>query len=143
MILYWKSNSKTELEFYGIDHKKNTRLSNDDINLRVAEAFAGVDDEEYDDEQRLTTSGEVIPEDNCRVVIENTWIDKYIDLSHNLITSEIGNIPIDILEYSDEDNTEDEEVGVGDNNMRVREGDFDYNIDDIIGRIDDDNYDNE
>ena len=143
MILYWKSNSKTELEFYGIDHKKNTRLSNDDINLRVAEAFAGVDDEEYDDEQRLTTSGEVIPEDNCRVVIENTWIDKYIDLSHNLITSEIGNIPIDILEYSDEDNTEDEEVGVGDNNMRVGEGDFDYNIDDIIGRIDDDNYDNE
>ena len=76
MILYWKSNSKTELGFYGIDSKNNTRLSDDEINIRIAEAFAEVDDEENSDEQpsihRLTTSGEIIPEDNCHVVIENS-----------------------------------------------------------------------
>jgi len=77
------------------------------------------------------------------VVIESIWIDKYIDLSHDLITSGIGDIPVDILEYSDEDNVEDEEVGVGDNNERVGEGDFDYDIDDIVGGIDNDNYEDE
>jgi len=143
MILYWKSNSKAELGFYGIDQKRNIRLSNDNINLRITEAFAEVDDEEHDDEERLTTNGEVIPEDNCHVVIQSMWIDKYIDLSHDLITSGIGNIPEDILEYSDEDNGEDEVVGVCDNNERVGEGDFDYDIDDIVGRIDNDNCDDE
>lgn len=144
MILYWKSNSKTELEFYGVDSIKNTRLSNDDINLRIAEAFAEMDDEECSDEQRVTTGCEIIPEDNCRVVIESIWIDRYIDLSHNLITNEIGSIPADILEYSDEDDEDEEdgmdeeEVGVGD---RDGVGDFDYDVNDILGEIGDDNYD--
>src|ERR1700722_20233518 len=148
MILYWKSNSKTELEFYGVDSIKNTRLSNDDINLRIAEAFAEMDDEECSDEQRVTTGCEIIPEDNCRVVIESIWIDRYIDLSHNLITNEIGSIPADILEYSDEDDEDEEdeedgmdeeEVGVGD---RDGVGDFDYDINNILGEIGNDNYDN-
>ena len=150
MILYWKSNSKTELEFYGIDSIKNTRLNNDDINLRIAEAFAEMDDEKYSDEQRVTTGGEVIPEDNCCVVIESIWIDRYIDLSHNLITNEIGNILADILEYSDEDDEDEEdgideeEVGVGDYNKRDGVGDFDYDVNDILGDDNgDDNYDNE
>jgi hypothetical protein len=47
--LYWKSNLKTELEFYGIDQKKNTRLSDDKINICIAEAFAKEDDEEYNE----------------------------------------------------------------------------------------------
>ena len=51
MILYWKSNSKSELGFYGVDHKKNTQCLNDeDINIRIAEAFAEVDNEEDSDE---------------------------------------------------------------------------------------------
>jgi len=54
LILYWKSNSKTELGFYGIDQKKNTRLSDDEINIRIAEAFAEDDDEEYNEEQAST-----------------------------------------------------------------------------------------
>lgn len=75
MILYWKSNSKTELGFYGINQKNNTRLSDEQINIHIAEAFAEMDEEEYSDEQistpRVTTDGEVIPEDNCRVIIES------------------------------------------------------------------------
>ena len=57
---------KIRLGFYGVDHKKNTRLSDEDINRRIAKVFAEVDDEEDSDEQtsapRLTTSGEIIPE---------------------------------------------------------------------------------
>ncbi|GBC13550.1 ribonuclease H-like domain-containing protein [Rhizophagus irregularis DAOM 181602=DAOM 197198] len=119
LILYWKSNSKTELGFYGIDQKKNTRLSDDEINIRIAEAFTEDDDEEYNEEQastqRLTTSGETIPEDNCHVVIEN------------------------------ENNAEDDEVDDSGNNKRPGEGDYDYDIDDVLGMDDgdnnDDNYD--
>ena len=55
---------RTELEFYGINSKKNTCLSDDDINIHIAETFKEVDDEEYSDEQtsqtsayRLTTTG--------------------------------------------------------------------------------------
>src|SRR5581483_7828800 len=48
LITYWKSNFKTELGFYGIDQRKQTRLSNEKINLRIAEAFANVNEEEYD-----------------------------------------------------------------------------------------------
>src|SRR3954464_13955826 len=47
LILYWKSNSKTKLGFYGIDQKKNTCLSDDEINIYIAEVFAEDDDEEY------------------------------------------------------------------------------------------------
>ncbi|GET56207.1 ribonuclease H-like domain-containing protein [Rhizophagus irregularis DAOM 181602=DAOM 197198] len=136
LILYWKSNSKIELGFYGIDQKKNTRLSDDEINIHIAEAFAEDDDEEYNEEQastqRLTTSGETIPEDNCRVVIESLWIDQFVNLSHDSITSEIGDIPRNILDDSNENNAEDDEVDDSGNNKRPGEGDYDYDIDDVL-----------
>src|SRR4051812_2263552 len=102
MILYWKSNSKTELGFYRFNQKNNTRLSDEQINIHIAEAFAEMDEEEYSDEQistpRVTTDGEVIPEDNCRVIIESVWIDELVNLSHRLITNEIGDIPSDMFD---------------------------------------------
>ena len=139
MILYWKSNSKTELGFYGVDQKRNTRLSDEDINIRIAEAFAEMDDDddECDTEvisaPRITTSGEVIPEDNCRVIIESVWIDKFVDLSHSLIINEISDIPSDILDDSDENNEDDENNDKGSGvPTRIGEGVFDYNITDLI-----------
>ncbi|CAB5208314.1 unnamed protein product [Rhizophagus irregularis] len=102
LILYWKSNSKTELGFYGIDQKKNTRLSDDEINIHIAEAFAEDDDEEYNEKQAST---------------------------HD----------------SDENNAEDDEVDDSGNNKRAGKGDYDYDIDDVLGMDDgdnnDDNYD--
>ncbi|GBC36151.2 ribonuclease H-like domain-containing protein [Rhizophagus irregularis DAOM 181602=DAOM 197198] len=86
----------------------NTRLSDDEINIRIAEAFAEDDDEEYNED-------------------------------------EIGNIPRDILDDSDENNVEDDEVDDSGNNKRPGEGDYDYDIDDVLGMDDgdnnDDNYD--
>ncbi|GBC37691.2 hypothetical protein GLOIN_2v1786842 [Rhizophagus irregularis DAOM 181602=DAOM 197198] len=101
----------------------NTRLiSDDDINIRIAETFAEDDDEKYNEEQastqRLTTSGKIIPK----------------------------TIAIDILDDSDENNAEDDKVDDSSNNKRAGEGDYDYDIDDILGILDDgnnndDNYD--
>lgn len=141
MILYWKSNSRTELGFYGIDQIRNTRLSDEDINIRIAEAFAEMGDDEFNDEPtpRVTTSGEPIPEDNCRVVIEDVWFDKFINLSHGLIVDGIGDIPEDILDNSDEDNLNNND----DNSNKVVDdsgrGDFDYDINDLIMEDEDGN----
>lgn len=137
MILYWKSNYKTELGFYGIDQRSNTRLSEEDINIRIAEAFAEMGDDEFDEPTpapRVTISGEPIPEDNCHVIID-VWIDKFVDLSHELIVDGIGDIPEDILDNSDEDssnNNEDDGNKVGDEPDDSGKGDFNYNIDDLI-----------
>jgi hypothetical protein len=140
MILYWKSNSKTELGFYGINQKNNTRLSDEQINIYIAEAFAEMDEEEYSDEQistpRVTTDGEVIPEDNCRVIIESVWIDELVDLSHRLITNEIGDIPSDMFD-SDENIGDDENNDDRSGPIRVGEGDYNYNINDLLGGNDD------
>ena len=145
MILYWKFNSKTELEFYGIDQKKNTYLSNEKINICIAEVFTEMDDEEYNVEpistRKIISSGEVIPEDNCHVIIESIWIDKFVDLTHRLITDEIGNILQDILDDKDENIVNDEvnnsEV-IGDNMENGRDV-FDYNINNLIDSSDNDN----
>src|SRR5207248_10943848 len=60
LITYWKSNFKTELGYFGINQRKNVRLSDDEINVRIAEAFKETDDNDDDH--------------NCYVVIEPVWI---------------------------------------------------------------------
>src|SRR5437870_9127330 len=71
LITYWKSNFKTEFGYFGIDQRKNVRLSDDKINVCIAKAFKETDD---DDDDHLTpagvASGERIPDNNCYVVIE-------------------------------------------------------------------------
>ena len=91
--MHWKSNAKTELRYYGIDQKKNTRISEAEINVHIAEAFAEMDDDDDSDDSDVSNeastcqkiNGEAIPPDNCVVLIEEIWIDKFVDLSHNLI----------------------------------------------------------
>ncbi|PKB92069.1 hypothetical protein RhiirA5_446176, partial [Rhizophagus irregularis] len=78
---------------------------------------------------RLTTSGETLPKDNCRIVIESLWIDQFVNLSHGSITSDI---PRDILDDSDENNAEDDEVNDSGNNKKAGKGDYDYDIDDVL-----------
>jgi hypothetical protein len=136
MILYWKSNSRTELGFYGLDPKRNTRLSIEDINIRIAEAFAEMNDIDDDDEcntetnsnNRVTINGETIPEDNCRVIIEDVWIEKFVDLSHKLIIDRIGDIPIDSDDSDDDENYNNEII----DDTRMRKGVFEYDINDFL-----------
>jgi len=136
MILFWKSNSRTELRFYGLDLKRNTRLSIEDINIRIAEAFAEMNDIDDDDEcntetnsnNRVTINGETIPEDNCRVIIEDVWIEKFVDLSHKLIIDGIGDIPIDSDDSDDDENYNNEIV----DDTRMGKGVFEYDINDFL-----------
>ena len=137
MILYWKSNSRTELEFYELDLKRNTCLSMKDINIRMAEIFAKMnvidDDDECNTEtnsnNRVTINGEIIPENNCRVIIEDIWIEKFVNLSYKLIIDRIGDIPID----SDNDNNDNENYNNEIvNNTRVRKGVFEYDINNFL-----------
>ncbi|HEY9399093.1 MAG TPA: DUF domain-containing protein [Nitrososphaeraceae archaeon] len=139
LISYWKSNSKTELGFYGLDNKNHTRLSDTDINIQIAEALADDDDDSEDPRSadnttsRRTTSGEVIPEDTCYVLIEDSWIGKLVDLSHDLITEGIE-IPRDIQDDLDESDKEGDR-SIIDNNVndgRIGRGDFNYNIEDFL-----------
>ncbi|CAJ0890615.1 7020_t:CDS:1, partial [Entrophospora sp. SA101] len=73
---------------------------------------------------------ETIPEDNCIVLIENIWIEKFVDLSHNLIIKEIGNIPEDVLDdYDNSDIDEYENVNMTNEDGK---GILDYDIDGLL-----------
>ncbi|PKC75618.1 hypothetical protein RhiirA1_436091 [Rhizophagus irregularis] len=69
----------------------------------------------------------------------------FINFIKELNAGEIGDILRDILDDSDENNAEDDEVDDSGNNKRPGEGDYDYDIDDVLGMDDgdnnDDNYD--
>ena len=139
LITYWKSNFKTELGYFGIDQRKNVRLSDDEINVRIAEAFKETDD---DDDDHLTPAGvaggERIPNDDCYVVIKPVWIEKFIDLSHESIIKDID-VPTDILDDFDENMNDNNRVGDGgekDNDSNRGKGVYDYDIDDLLGNDD-------
>ncbi|CAJ0645088.1 13859_t:CDS:2 [Entrophospora sp. SA101] len=137
MIMYWKSNAKTELGFYGLNNKKKTHLSDTEINISISEAFAETDDNDNEskgeDETSFFINNETIPEYNCIVLIENVWIEKFVDLLHDLIIKEIGNIPEDVLDdYDNSDIDEYENVNMTNEGEK---GILDYNIDDLLGEF--------
>ena len=139
LITYWKLNFKTELGYFGIDQRKNVRLSDDEINIRIAEVFKETDD---DDDDHLTPAGvaggERIPDDNCYVVIEPVWIEKFIDLSHESIIKDID-VPTDILNDFDENMNDNNRVGDDgekDNDSNRGKGVYDYDIDDLLSNDD-------
>ena len=139
LITYWKSNFKTELGYFEIDQRKNVRLSDDEINVRIAEAFKETDD---DDDDHLTPAGiaggERIPNDNYYVVIKPVWIEKFIDLSHESIIKDID-IPTDILDDFNEnmnDNNRVDDDGEKDNDSNRGKGVYNYDIDDLLSNDD-------
>ncbi|GBC54267.2 hypothetical protein GLOIN_2v1815633 [Rhizophagus irregularis DAOM 181602=DAOM 197198] len=114
MITYWKSNAEKEFRFYGKQSKDKQKLNEAELNKRVTEALAEVDDINQDNDEieeftidstnrnirsnaneRRTTSGELIPEDNAIVLIEHLWIETNVDLSNKRILEDIGEIPDD------------------------------------------------
>ncbi|CAB4407406.1 unnamed protein product [Rhizophagus irregularis] len=147
MIMHWKSNAKTELGFYGIE-KNNTRISETEMNIRIAEALVETNDNNDDECDVLSNESSshqiTVPPDNCIVLIEDIWIDKFIDLSHELVIKEIREIPDDILDDSDDeyekinddcdDDDYDDDNGENDdkNESEGRENYFDYNVKDLL-----------
>ena len=139
LITYWKSNFRTELGYYGINQRKNVRLSNKEINIRIAEAFKETDEEDDDDliPTHKPTGSKKIPKDNCYVLIEPIWIENFVDLSYDSIIKDTD-VPKDILdefnENVDNENVDDDNR-VGDGDERdgdSRKGVYDYNVDDLF-----------
>jgi hypothetical protein len=142
MIMHWKSNAKTELGFYGIE-KNNTRISETEMNIRIAEALAETNDDDDDECDVLPNESSshqiTVPPDNCIVLIEDIWIDKFIDLSHDLVIKEIGEILDDILDDSDDeykkindDDYDDDNDENDDENESEGRGNFDYDVEDLL-----------
>ncbi|RHZ78243.1 hypothetical protein Glove_166g184 [Diversispora epigaea] len=115
-----------------------------ELNKKVAEALVESDDFEETEEleetiERRTLSGELIPDDNVIVLIENIWIEKNIDLSNRIILDNIGEVPVDDtidksdIEENEYSNTDDEI----DNNKG--KGVMDYDLDDLINEFENDN----
>jgi hypothetical protein len=80
------------------------------MNIWIAEALAETndDDDKCDILSNESLSHQItVPPDNCIVIIEDIWIDKFVDLSHELVINEIREILNDIL--GDFDN-EDEKI---------------------------------
>ena len=58
------------------------------MNIRIAEVLAETNDndDECDVLSNESLSNQItVPPDNCVVLIEYIWIDKFVDLSHKLI----------------------------------------------------------
>ena len=139
MIMHWKSNARTELGFYGIQNN-GTRISDAEMNIRIAEALAETDDDECDDLSNESLPHQIIvPPDNCVVLIEHVWIDKFVDLTHELVIKEIGEIPDDILDDESEEGKGEEGEGEKSNTDGFDEsggrGNFNYNIEDLLGEF--------
>ncbi|GBC53987.2 zinc finger BED domain-containing protein 1-like [Rhizophagus irregularis DAOM 181602=DAOM 197198] len=135
MIMHWKSNAKKELGFYSIE-KNNTHISETKMNIRIAEALTETNDDDDECDVLLNESLPnqiTIPPNNCIVLIEHIWIDKFVDLSHKLVIEEVGEIPDDILDDSEE---EYEHINTDDSNDEEQEsnerGNYDYDVEELL-----------
>jgi hypothetical protein len=142
MIMHWKSNAKTELGSYSME-KNNTCISETEMNIRIAEALTETNDD--DDECNILSNESsshqiIVPPDNCIALIEDIWIDKFVDLSHELVIKEIGKISDYILDDSDDEDEkinddcddDDNDDDDDDENESEGRGNFDYNVKDLL-----------
>ncbi|CAB5394857.1 unnamed protein product [Rhizophagus irregularis] len=129
-------------------------ILNNHAHYRVTEALAETDnadkeeEDEYEDNSfdksrsriekpvRRTINGEIIPDDNVIVLIENVWIENEIDLSNDIILKGIGNIPKDLDDdFIDNEKNNNENIvltddeTVDDTNGR---GILNYNVNDLL-----------
>ena len=102
------------------------------VQLSLAEP---VEEEEDDDdsefEERRTITGEIIPEDNVRVVIEQLWLDKTLNLDHEIIVKNLGEIPIDDFDFDEIEDSNDIRVESLDTEQRI----FDFNVEDLVAEF--------
>jgi hypothetical protein len=154
MITYWKSNARKEFGFFGQEEKNKPKLNDIELVQRVTEALAETDnadkeeDDKYEDNSfdksksrteksvRKTLNGEIIPDNNVIVLIENVWIENEIDLSNDLILKSIGNIPKDLDDdFIDNDKNNNENIILTDDETvddTNGKGILNYNVNDLL-----------
>jgi hypothetical protein len=154
MITYWKSNARKKFGFFNQEEKNKPKLNDIELVQRVTKALAETDnaDEEEDDKYkdnsfnksksrteksvRKTLNGEIIPDNNVIVLIENVWIENEIDLSNDLILKSISNIPKDLDDnFIDNDKNNSENIILTDDKTVDDTNGKDilnYNINDLL-----------
>ncbi len=124
LITYYKSNVPKELVFY------RKKITESEIMKTVQLALAEPIDDNYDDTiesiTERTISGEVIPENNVRVIIKLLWLENTLNLKHQAIIESLGEISSDDFEFIDEneflsDNENEENLS---NNFKYDRLDF-------------------
>ena len=98
------------------------------------------EDEQIEEVQsiRHTVSGEIIPNNNVIVLIENVWIDKDVNLSDKLVLEDIGDIPKDFVDelLLDETNENQNDLLIDEEDFDViGRGVLDFNVDDLISEF--------
>ena len=151
IISYYRSNAPEELGFYGKATKRDSEaLSHSEILAIVNDKLAKPDEEEDngdETEERRTTDGHVVPNNQVIVLIEKT-----INLLHPTITSGLGELDEDdnLGELDEDDNNgannNDDDNGASNNNddddgasnndgndrdEEIGRGVMDFNIEDL------------
>src|SRR6266498_1960600 len=128
LITYYRSNASRELAFYR-DKMQESQIM-EKVQLALAEP---VEDDDNDfpksEEQRTTISGEIVPNNTVRVVIEPLWLDNLLNLNHESIVTSLGEIPIDDDNKNNNENDDEEKEYV------VGRGVLDYTADDLIAEF--------
>src|SRR5438045_982226 len=98
------------------------------------------EDEQIEEVQsiRHTVSGEIIPNNNVIVLIENVWIEKDVNLSDKLVLEDIGDIPEDFVDelLLDETNENQNDLLIDEEDFDViGRGVLDFNVDDLISEF--------
>ncbi|PKB94852.1 hypothetical protein RhiirA5_437909 [Rhizophagus irregularis] len=109
LITYWKSNSKTELDYYGVDQRKNVRFSDDKINICIVEAFKETDEDDDDD-------------------LTPTHKSTDIDVPKNLLD--------DFNENMNDDNRVSDDASGDEDDNRDGKGYYNYDVDDLLSNTD-------
>ena len=124
LITYYRSNAQKELLTYG-DKMTESQIM-EIVQLSLATPIEEEEDDDDSESEERTITGENIPEDNVRVVIEPLWLDKTLYLDHKIIVEDLGEIPID--DDSDVDEVNDTRV----EDLNIRERRFDFSVKDLI-----------
>src|SRR6266542_1090169 len=88
------------------------------------------------EERRITISGEIVPNNTVRVVIEPLWLDNLLNLNHESIVTSLGEISIDDdFDLIDDNNTNNNENDDEEEKYVVERGILDYTADDLIAEF--------
>ena len=107
------------------------------VQLALAEP---VEDDDNDfpesEEWRTTISGEIVPNNTVRVVIEPLWLDNLLNLNHESIVTSLGEIPIDDdFDLIDDNNTNNNENDDEKEEYVVERNVLDYTADNLIAEF--------
>ena len=127
LITYYRSNAQKELTIYGKKMSESQIMKV--IQLSLAEPIEEDDNDDSEFEERRTITGEIIPEDNVRVVIEPLWLNKTLNLDHEIVVKNLGEIPIDDdFDLDEVENLND----IGVENPNTEQGISDFRVEDLI-----------